>query len=451
MFYETRKARLIGVATAMSMLLSSAAACFAAVSQDEAAKAISKAAILAPGTDVKVRVGGDSVAVSTFRNRNANDKDTKIEALLVAKTIFDMPGNSASSVTTYFYNSMQPNQFRSVAVKTSDVKAFESGSMGQDELLKSLAISAGSIKDPAAIIETKLMMAAASRRDMNIVDKGEEVEIACKMPALSDGEYKLEAYRMASAATGLADQGEKTKRVRVMFFDPAVKGSFKEITIAMANLDAIKRQLDSAFSTLVVTKGEARVLAKEIEPEAGPLLTERTALLNRIKGLEDKGVGVAPFIVAFGGIETKAGSGAKDEELQGDIKRLSESLDGQEKAYASAKAFKANKGPAETKGPDEGPIQDVGNAKKVKAQGNVNRWALGFFPMPEAEVLKDPDGFLQECKAKLEPKIGGKKAEAYEKWPFALMWVANVLKGNDRASEAVKFEQQARQLAPRPR
>src|SRR5262245_52585214 len=130
-FYETRKARLIGVATAMSMLLTNAGAVFAAVTQDEAAKAINKASILAPGTDIKVRVGGDSVAVSTFRNRNANDKDTKIEALLIAKTIFDLQGNTASSVTTYFYNNMQPNQFRSVSVKTSDVKAFESGSMGQ--------------------------------------------------------------------------------------------------------------------------------------------------------------------------------------------------------------------------------------------------------------------------------------------------------------------------------
>lgn len=451
-FYETRKARLIGVATAMSMLLSSAAACFAAVSQDEAAKAINKAAILAPGTDVKVRVGGDSVAVSTFRNKNANDKDTKIEALLIAKTIFDMQGNTASSVTTYFYNNMQPTQFRSVSVKTSDVKAFESGSMGQDELLKSLAIRADTIKDPAAMIETKLMMAAGARRDMNIVDKGEEVEISCKMPALSDGEYKLEAFRMASAATGLADQGEKTKRVRVMFFDPAVKGSFKEITIAMANLDSIKKQLDTAFSTLAVTKGEARILAREIEPEAGPLLAERTTLLNRIKGLEDKGVGVAPFIVAYGAIETKAGAGATDEDLQADIKRLGSSLDTQEQNYASAKAFKASKGPGgETKGADGPVISDAGNAKKAKAQGNINRWALGFFPMPEAEVLKNPDQFLAECKAKLEPKIGGKKAEAYEKWPYALMWTGAVLRANDRAAEAVKFEQQARVLVPRSR
>lgn len=452
MFYETRMARLIGVATAMSMFLSSSVACFAAVTPEEASKAINKAAILAPGTDIKVRVGGDSVAVSTFRNRNANDKDTKIEALLIAKTIFEIQGNTASLVTTYFYNNMQPNQFRSVSVKTSDVKAFESGSMGQDELLSSLQLKADSIKDPASMIETRLMMAAAARRDMTIIDKGEEVEISCKMPVLSDADYKLEAFRMANAASGLQDVGEKTKRVRVMFFDPSVKGSYKEIAVATANLDSIKRQLDQAFSSLVVSKGEARIFAKDIEPDPGALLTERTALLNRIKGLEEKGVGVAPFVVAYQGIEAKLGSGAKEEELQADIKRLSTSLESQEKSYAAAKAFKPSKGAGETKPTtEEASSGDVGNAKKAKSKGNVNRWALGFFPMPEAEVLKNPDAFLAECKAKLEPKIGGKKAEAYEKWPYALMWTAEVLKANDRAGEAVKYEQQARVLAPRSR
>lgn len=443
MLNPRRKAHLLSVATAVSLSIFGGS-CLAATTADDITSSINKARVLAPGTQIKARVQGEQAMISTFRNERADDKDCKIEALLVGKTIFDIPGSGITSVSVYFYNSKSPSEFKGVTIRSSDVKAFTSGQVGQDELLSSIEIKSGKVQDAATAIESRMMLAASARRDFQIVDKGEELEVSCKMPALSEDEYKMEAYRIAQIALNFAGDKSVAKRVQVLFFDPSEKGKYKSVSIALANLTNIQRQLAAALSTLSFTEGVSKIAARDLVPSDGALQTERKALLERIKGLEDKGVGVAPFIQAFQSIDSKV-SQVAETALAADIKRLNETITEQEKRYADAKTHKPVK---DGKGEDtsSGPSTVVGEIVTPKPKPPISQWALNYFPMPVSSILHNPSQYLATCKERFEKETHA-KAETDIRWAHALFWFSEVLKANSRVDEGKRFEDQARAVA----
>ncbi len=420
----------------------------AAVSPDSVSQAISNARILAPGTQLKVKVTGEQAAVSTFRDRRASDKDSKIEALLIGRSVLELPNSGITSVTVYFYDSNSPTQYKSVSIRSSDVKAFGAGQVSQDELLSSIEIKSGQVLDAATSIETKMMLASAARRDIQITDKGDDVEISCKMPALSDEEYKFEAFRIAQTAQ--TSNLPNAKRILVNFFEPGQSGSYKQVLITLANLSTIEKQIASAFETLRLAKGQVKMKAADLTCSEGALMKERGALLEQIQSLESKGVGVGNFITEFLAIESSSQAGDADA-LKSRIERLSGILKTQEESYQSAKAHKPVKdggnNPVATADTIPGALSiaedEASVNKKVKTPlKEINRWALGYFPMPESSILKDPDGYLVDCKSRFETKEG-KKAESSIKYYWALRWFSEVLKTHGRNREAEKFEQQA--------
>lgn len=419
----------------------------AVASAESVTASINKAKVLAPGTQIKVRVQGEQALISTFRNERADDKDSKIDALLLGKTVFEIPTSGITSLVVYFYNSKTPNEYKSVTIRISDVKAFDAGTMSQDEMLSSIEIKPGKIQDTAMAIESRMMLSAAARRDFQTVDRGEEIEVSCKMPPLSDEEYKLEAYRIATMALEVAGDKSVAKRIVVTFFDPFEKGKFRQARISLNNVQTIQRQLASAFSALQVGSGVSRLATKDIEPAEGPLLSERTALLHRIQALEDKGVGVAPFLQAYQGLDAKVAS-ADAGTLAQEITRLGASLSEQEKRYENAKSFKVSKS-------DDGkPTADSTSAvvpvpvKEPPPRGSISRWVLGFFPLDTSAIVKGPDRYLAECKAKLEAATK-KKAEDDKRYAAALLWFAEVLAFNNQPEQAKKFDTEGRALSAR--
>jgi hypothetical protein len=441
---SSSRANFLGVATAISLLLIQLPG-HAAASPDQLTASIYKAKILAPGTQIKVKVQGEQALISTFRNERADDKDSKIDALLLGKTIFETPGSGITSIVVYFYNSRAANEYKTVTIRTGDVKAFDAGQMSQDELLSSIEIKGGKVQDTATAIESRMMLSAAARRDFQTVDRGEEIEVSCKMPALSEEEYKLEAFRIASTALDYIGSTGAAKRVKVIFFDPAEKGKFKQVTISLSNLQTIQKQLAAAFGTLQLSAGVSKLTTKDIEASEGPMLKERTALLARIQNLEDKGVGVAPFIQAYQGLDSRVGS-IDATTLGQEITRLGASVTEQEKRYESAKTLKFSKD--DTPVADAGVGRIVGDVKEPRARGSVSRWALGFFPLLATDIVRDPDNYLADCKKKFEAETK-KKAEEDKRYALALLWFAEVLTLNNHADQAKKFESEGRVLASR--
>lgn len=444
--YRTRRANFLTIATAVSFLLMQPAS--AAVTAEQITSAINKAKVLAPGTQMKVRVQGEQASISTFRNERADDKDSKIDALLLGKSVFEIPGSGITSIVVYFYNTRNANEYRAVTIRAGDVKAFEAGAVGQDELLSSIEIKSGKVQDAATAIESRMMLSAAARRDFQTVDRGEEIEVSCKMPQLSDEEYKYEAFKIASTALDFIGANSAAKRILVTFYDPTERGKYKQVVISLNNIAAIQKQVASAFASMQLNAGVSKLTSKDIDISEGPLLAERTALLGRIRGLEEKGVGVAPFLSAFQGIDGRA-STADPAVLSKEIARLDATISEQEKAYSSAKSLKFSKG--EDKGGSGKSGRDIPDQpKEPKAQGKVSRWALGFFPMILTNILRDPDGYLADCKQKFE-KEAKHAAEDDPRYPLALMWFSESLKLNNFPEDAKRFENQARTLDARLR
>ncbi len=424
-------------ALSLSILISSMGPAFAITSQ-EATQAINTARILAPGTQMKINVAKGLATISTFRNDQANEKDTKIEALLMSKTLFDLGKSDIANVSIYFYEARDPKQFKSITITKGDVAAFGAGQISQDELLKSLMLKQGAIQDKARMIENYLMLTSASRRKMQISVNGDEVNVTTDMPSdTPDREYKYEALRIAETALQRSDAGS-VSRVNIKFFTVGgSKGQYKQVVVPVAQIQALDSEVQKALGTVAISKGVATMTADDIELSPGPLQSERAYLLAGIAELEQMGVGTAAFINALMSIEQKV----KDQNtstLTRDIESLSTSIETQKETYKAAK----NSKPIHAK---EDPKCAVNlDSLKTNSKGSVNRWALQFFPLPETDILKDPNGFLASSKAQFEAKLGkDKKAEEMPQYAWALLWFAEVLKNNGRGGEASSFERQA--------
>ncbi len=421
-------------ALSLSLFVSSHLPAFA-ISSTEATQAINNARVMAPGTQLKVNVSKGLATISTFRNEQANDKDTKIEALLVSKTLFDVPKSDITNVSIYFYEARDPKQFKTITITKGDVAAFGAGQISQDELLTSLILKSGAIQDKARMIENYLMLTSASRRKMQISVNGEEVSVTTDMPANTpDREYKYEALRIAETALEQSDAGAVT-RVNIKFFTVGgAKGQFKQIIVPVSQIKALDSEVQKALNVVAISKGVAVLSADEIEITPGPLQAERQFLLAGINELEQMGVGTAAFVNAFLALEARVKDG-NTANMGKDIESLSKSIENQKETYKAAKSNKP-------KGKEEGGSSLDLNNLKTSSKGNINRWALGFFPLPETDILKDPNGFLSESKAKFEAQTQ-KKAEESPKFAWALLWFAEVLRNNNRGGEASSFENQA--------
>lgn len=110
---------------------------------------LNAAKILLPGSRFVVNTGDIEVTVSKFVTDGSKDpdKDCKIEAVMIAKTIMDADA-TVKRVKTQFYDRGNPTEFRSVSVGIGDVKAFGSGAISGEDLMKSLELNKGSNPNP---------------------------------------------------------------------------------------------------------------------------------------------------------------------------------------------------------------------------------------------------------------------------------------------------------------
>lgn len=437
-----RKAiNIIGLTTALAVTLCLPPASQAA-SQADITKAIQEAKIFPSGTQLKIRVTSDRVLVSTFRDSRANEKDLKIEAVLIGKAVFDLPDSNFSGVSVFFYDTANPRAHKSINITKGDVAAFGSGQVSQDELLNSLSMRVGDVSDPRTAIENQLMLNAASKRQaVDLSFQGDEVIVSTKMPGNAPvRELKYEALRIADTAIAKLSGDPNIKKVKVNFFSTSNPGQYQELIVPRAQIEAFNNSVLAALASMPIVKRQAKVTAESLEVADGVLKKQRSELLASIQELEKMGVGVAPFIAAFTRLETQVGEG-DEATLKKSIDSLSENIKKQKESYESAKNAKPVKDGEEES--DEGPrTAHTGPMKTPKSKGRMSRWAFGFFPLPVSNILADPSGYMKDRKKEFEGKKG-QVADNTEEYYFANLWFSAVLKENNRADEAGKFDREA--------
>ena len=125
--------------------LSEANVCYAAVSDKVLETKISTAKILPAGSKIVVSSSDTVVTVSTHVGDGSTnvEKDRKIEAVMIAKTIMDADA-SIKRVKTQFFSKNNPTEYSAVTVGISDIKAFGAGVISSEDLMKSLELVKGS-------------------------------------------------------------------------------------------------------------------------------------------------------------------------------------------------------------------------------------------------------------------------------------------------------------------
>src|ERR1700733_4468933 len=100
---------------------------------------IRHANVVDPSFKLQVSLAGEDALITTQRKPKASDADCKIEAVLLAKTVFDGVSDKIQRVKVLLLD-YDANDCSSVIVKKAEVKLFGTGGLTQKELLSSLEI-----------------------------------------------------------------------------------------------------------------------------------------------------------------------------------------------------------------------------------------------------------------------------------------------------------------------
>lgn len=110
---------------------------------------LTAAKIVRPGSPVVITSNDTEVTVSKHivDGSTSPENDCKIEAVMIAKTIMDADP-TVKRVKTQFYSKSSPTDFSSISVGIGDIKAFGSGAISTEDLMKSLELNKGTNPNP---------------------------------------------------------------------------------------------------------------------------------------------------------------------------------------------------------------------------------------------------------------------------------------------------------------
>jgi hypothetical protein len=397
----------------------------AAATVNDITDAIQAAHVLDSSTPFRVAVEGDKLRISTFRDPHENERDRKIDAVLMARAALQASGDSISRVTVYFYGK-DLSQYQEVSVSAGDIKAFASGQTSQDQLLSAITLESKRNESATDRVVTQLQNSASARPDYRVtMQNNDELIVTSPMTdAVSDEEAKMEALRVANAAIQAAPS---SRTVKIAFVDPRGKAPTRQISMGAAEAKTLWDRLLGELSSVQIAKVQPAVDLASLQAVPGPLQEQRAKLLARLRDLQKSGVGIAPFMAAFQALEGTVSSGDEAAIAKG-VERLSASLDAQEKAAKAAKDLH----------PVKTAVGGTSGKSTVNAKDSGGRWGSGRTAITADEALSNPDAVIQRKLTEVGERSGD--------FVRALERVAAVLTENGRAAEAAKYTQRAEAL-----
>src|SRR6185369_1796341 len=89
------------------------------LTRDEVMRVVSGARVLDPKYQLNVGVAPDMVTITTYQNQAAKDvdRDCKIDAILVAKALYDKFGSSLPVVKLMFFDTRNTSKYKTVSVR----------------------------------------------------------------------------------------------------------------------------------------------------------------------------------------------------------------------------------------------------------------------------------------------------------------------------------------------
>lgn len=307
-------------------------AALAALSDAQCVSIIEKAKILTPDSRVQASVGPREVWVSAYRNPKANEKDCKIDAILMAKVLMDADPKNITMIKVRFYDPTNRTSFREVRVGAGVVKAFGEGRVSQDELLASVALDRG---------EEEI----SKYRNQSYREITGSSEVV-------DGVYRSERLGLYSRIQALKERGVGVQPFMGEFFrieDQVRRGDDGGARAAMHYLDSKLSEQEERYKQAQAHRqhpgmggqapggqaytnhpflpqpgmhhgpgpqpGMMEAMKNELGADApvfGPLVDRRYRLIRRIRDLQAQGKIVDTYRSTYREIESLAQSGSMD-------------------------------------------------------------------------------------------------------------------------------------------
>lgn len=201
----------------------------AAMSNADLEQVISKAGVLPEGAKTTVAVQGSEALLST-NSHNANDNDLKIEAVLLARKIFESEPTLVR-VSVHYYGANQA-EYKKISVSSADVKAYSAGLTTQTELLTSLVITQET--------DVRFSKNASKGDDSQSADKSSEKSAAKSAAAdpdsaetssaLSTGDKKPDGPGAREGDSKVSSAGKELEKDKGKSEQEKKKGTFEKLT-----------------------------------------------------------------------------------------------------------------------------------------------------------------------------------------------------------------------------
>ncbi|MBY0547393.1 MAG: hypothetical protein K2W95_08885 [Candidatus Obscuribacterales bacterium] len=136
---QVTRIRIARITAGLSISLIFAAAARAEMTPAQVEKVALAAKVLPAGAKVTGRAINSEVVLSTYANAKVFDNDLKIDAVLLAKAFIEAD-KSVAKVIVHFYNTQNPQTYRTVVVRNTDVKAFGMGLVEKNTLLEAIDV-----------------------------------------------------------------------------------------------------------------------------------------------------------------------------------------------------------------------------------------------------------------------------------------------------------------------
>lgn len=406
------------------------------VTASDIINAIDKGKILAPSIRVNAQVRPDVVYISTYKNLKANDRDCKIEAVLLAKTVMDL-APEIPRVEVRFYEQTSLNRFKQISVSAGDVKAFAGGTIKEDQLLNGLVLKQEETTDPNAKLSSHLeenQYLRAKQEISSTIEGKKAIIISGLDPTLDDLFIKAEALRMAQKTFEAV--GPEVEEVEVNFVAPDKDGTDRQVKVSRAQEKQLSENLAMTFKELILANKEKSpeelTLAnlESYEVKDGRYKEQRQAVVTRLKTLSKDGVNVGRQILARL-VEIESGLDTMEENaLRSKIADLITVLDKLEENYKKAKAMKATSAQPVVSTPTRPAT--TGSATFPAQSAAVDNI--------KARILANPTSYINETVASLQRRSPTGNGEDHPNFPKLMQFAIQTLKEKGRTQEASALE-----------
>jgi len=249
--------KLIGlVVLFLGTVMISSTACFAAIPTESQIRGeLSKSNYLPASTRITVATDAkqsDAMTIAMFAQQDANEKDCKIDALLIGKTVMELSGGDVTKVTVYFY-SLTMSTYKAVSVRNLDVRAFAAGGVNKDELLKSLDLTLGKVGDNPQQVERFLQEKRFASGNISAAITADELQInSSSINTSTDTNAKIDALQLALTVLPVVRAG--IHKITVNFADS--QSQRKSITFTVDDLKSMSTQVQTVLAPMVVTTSD---------------------------------------------------------------------------------------------------------------------------------------------------------------------------------------------------